>query len=151
MKKNRMYKVYGTEKYQDFLRFLGDNKERFSFYTESIVRDNGICNVLYCIDEAYLDVFAIGEIEYDKPITGDVKVYLIKPITEKVCVDIVDNYIFYYPYNSNKNNLDSYEINKANYGLRVVLLDKQSSNSNITTNTIDVTDITEKEQFVELC
>jgi len=151
MKKNRMYKVYGTEKYQDFFRILEDNKERFSFYTESIVKDNGICNVLYCIDEAYLDVFAIGEIEYDKLITGDIKVYLIKPVTERVRMDIVDNYIFYYPNNSNKGNLDSYEINKANYGLRVVLLDKENSNSNTTTNTIDITDTTEEEQFVELC
>lgn len=142
-----MYKVYGTEKYQDFLRFLENNKERFSFYVNSITKDNSICNILYCIDELYSDVFSIGEIEYDKPITGNIKVYLIRPVIEKVCVDIVDNYIFYYPYNSNKSNLYSYEIDKANYGLRVVLLDNMVNDSNFIIDTKEK----EKEMLVELC
>jgi hypothetical protein len=140
-----MYKVYGTEKYQDFLRFLDNNRERFSFYTESINKDNGICNILYCIDEMYAEVFAIGEIEYDKPITGNIKVYLIKPTIEKVYVDIVDNYIFYYPKDSDRRNLYSYEIDKTNYGLRVILLNNKEDNSNF------IMDTKEKKQLVELC
>lgn len=98
-------RVWGTKDKSEFIRFIYENQERFFFYF--------VGNILYCVDEQYRDITLLGQIS--RLHSTDFIVAFIKPSVEEVSVTIDDNGWIHFGIGE-----DTIEINKENWGLRVL-------------------------------
>lgn len=110
--RKKVIKVHDVLEKNKLIEFIYHNKERFSFYVMNILDKFYLC----CIDELYEETEIIGIIDTKKELDA-FEVYFIKPTTLSVPIEIDDEGFVHV----NRNGSDSFEINKTNWGVRLIV------------------------------
>ena len=112
-------KVRGTFVLSDLISYIYNNISRYSFYIDDYT--------LYVIDELYMDIITLGTIEVrsgleEFKIARETQRFLIeflKPSYVELSYDI-DDYGYPKIVNKHSEGLDSFTIEKRNWGIRIL-------------------------------